>query len=202
MWQDDEDNNPYGSFEPGTANPTLDSSCELSEHTPSLSLPRGTNGSEDHDQQSISPPTHSPENEPPEFLSHPHQVSDDEDADPSTDQKQAYLQKKGTYDSRIQQLLYENPELEIIIADAGKSSDGGFIVYRIRTGVHLPSPSIAFWLIENRTSRCLGGIPSSAPSEQHWSTYIQLLSFPRYLKSTPWRIMRQNRGRLKKIQVL
>jgi sorting nexin-41/42 len=45
------------------------------------------------------------------------------------------VQKKGAYDSRIQQLLYENPELDIIIADAGKSSDGSFIVYRIRTGV-------------------------------------------------------------------
>lgn len=34
-------------------------------------------------------------------------------------------------------MLYENPELDIIIADAGKSSDGGYIVYKIRTGVRL-----------------------------------------------------------------
>lgn len=64
-------------------------------------------------------------------------MSDDEEADYSKSQSQSYLQKKGAYDSRIQQLLYEKPELEIIIADAGKSSDGGFIVYKIRTGVLL-----------------------------------------------------------------
>jgi sorting nexin-41/42 len=30
--------------------------------------------------------------------------------------------------------LYENPELEILILDAGKSPHGGYIEYRIRTG--------------------------------------------------------------------
>lgn len=45
------------------------------------------------------------------------------------------LQKKGGYDGRIQQILYENQDLEILITDAGKSADGGYIVYRIRTGV-------------------------------------------------------------------
>jgi sorting nexin-41/42 len=97
----------------------------------------GADSAPDHDQQSSPPPAHSPENEPPEFLSHPRDLSDDEEADYSKSQSQSYLQKKGAYDSRIQQLLYENPELEIIIADAGKSSDGSYIVYRIRTGVHL-----------------------------------------------------------------
>lgn len=28
MWQDDEDNNPYGSFNPDSTNPVLDTSCE------------------------------------------------------------------------------------------------------------------------------------------------------------------------------
>lgn len=36
----------------------------------------------------------------------------------------------------MQQILYENPDLEIVITDAGKSSDGGYIVYKIRTGVY------------------------------------------------------------------
>ncbi|RMZ82202.1 hypothetical protein DV738_g1752, partial [Chaetothyriales sp. CBS 135597] len=40
----------------------------------------------------------------------------------------------GGYDGRIQQILYENPELDILITDAGKSPHGGFIEYRIRTG--------------------------------------------------------------------
>jgi hypothetical protein len=108
----------------------------------------------DHDQQSSSPPSHSPENEPPEFLSHPRDLSDDEEADYSKSQSQSHLQKKGAYDSRIQQLLYENPELEIIIADAGKSSDGGFIVYRIRTGVRLGWSRRELWLtgLEHRSA--------------------------------------------------
>lgn len=47
--------------------------------------------------------------------------------------------KPGGYDSRIQQILYENPELPILITDAGKSleSGGKFIVYTIRTGASL-----------------------------------------------------------------
>lgn len=58
--------------------------------------------------------------------------SDDEDVDA---RHSGILQKKGGYDGRIQQILYENPDLEILITDAGKSADGGYIVYRIRTGV-------------------------------------------------------------------
>jgi len=45
--------------------------------------------------------------------------------------------KKGGYDSRIQQILYENPDLEIQIVAAGKNMEGGgsYITYAIRTGV-------------------------------------------------------------------
>jgi len=45
--------------------------------------------------------------------------------------------KQGGYDSRIEQILYENPRLPILITDAGKSSESGgkYIVYTIRTGV-------------------------------------------------------------------
>ena len=44
---------------------------------------------------------------------------------------------QGGYDSRIEQILYENPDLPILIVDAGKSveSGGKYIVYTIRTGV-------------------------------------------------------------------
>lgn len=47
--------------------------------------------------------------------------------------------KPGGYDSRIEQILYENPELPILITDAGKSleSGGRYIVYTIRTGVRM-----------------------------------------------------------------
>lgn len=51
--------------------------------------------------------------------------------------------KKGGYDSRIEQILYENPDLPILIVDAGKSLENGgkFIVYTIRTGVSPQSSS-------------------------------------------------------------
>ena len=88
----------------------------------------------DHDRPSTPPSSHSPTNDPPDFLSRPDDLSDEED-DYGKGQDPGYPPKKGGYDSRIQQVLYENPELEIIIADAGKSPDGSYIVYRIRTGV-------------------------------------------------------------------
>jgi hypothetical protein len=55
--------------------------------------------------------------------------------------------KKGGYDSRIEQILYENPDLPILIVDAGKSleSGGKFIVYTIRTGVSPQSLSAALF---------------------------------------------------------
>ena len=44
--------------------------------------------------------------------------------------------KPGGYAGRIEQILYESPNLPILITDAGKGSDGtNYIVYTIRTGV-------------------------------------------------------------------
>lgn len=44
--------------------------------------------------------------------------------------------KEGGYHSRIEQILYEHPELDIQIVHAGKNTEGGggFITYTIRTG--------------------------------------------------------------------
>lgn len=80
----------------------------------------------------------SPTNEPPEFVSRPRDLSDDEDDDYNQERSGNLPKKKGGYDSRIEQVLYENPDLQIIITDAGKSheSGGSYIVYTIRTGVH------------------------------------------------------------------
>lgn len=49
--------------------------------------------------------------------------------------------KPGGYASRIEQVLYENPDMQIIITEAGKSleSGGRHIVYTIRTGVCIAS---------------------------------------------------------------
>jgi hypothetical protein len=44
--------------------------------------------------------------------------------------------KKGGYGSRIEQMLYERPDLDIYIPHAGKNTEGGggYITYTIRTG--------------------------------------------------------------------
>src|SRR5436305_13419727 len=65
--------------------------------------------------------------------------------------------KKGGYDSRIEQILYENPQLPILITDAGKSSESGgkYIVYTIRTGAcHVFS--VPYKIFADRTSGSRG----------------------------------------------
>lgn len=82
------------------------------------------------------PSSHTSSNDPPEFVSRPRDLSEDDEEDYNGGQAGPPA-KVGGYDSRIQQILYENPELEIVITHAGKNSDGGgnYIVYTIRTGV-------------------------------------------------------------------
>jgi sorting nexin-41/42 len=79
----------------------------------------------------------SPTNDPPEFVSQPHDTSDDEH-DENVEQRGGNLsKKKGGYDSRVEQILCENEDLQIVITDAGKSQESGasYIVYTIKTGV-------------------------------------------------------------------
>ena len=66
-------------------------------------------------------------------MSRPRDLSDDE----GDDAQQRAPRRKGGYDSRIEQILYENQDLQIIITDAGKNheSGGSYIAYTIRTGV-------------------------------------------------------------------
>jgi len=61
----------------------------------------------------------------------------DDDAGSLTHSELIPRRKPGGYDSRVEQMLYENPELPILIIDAGKSSESGgrYIVYTIKTGV-------------------------------------------------------------------
>lgn len=60
--------------------------------------------------------------------------------------------KKGGYSSRIEQILYENPDLDIVITYAGKNLEGGgsYIAYTIRTGVRIAN-SIGRALLSNKT---------------------------------------------------
>ncbi|KAJ5943684.1 hypothetical protein N7516_003852 [Penicillium verrucosum] len=72
--------------------------------------------------------------EPPDYITHTDDLSDPEDEAEYGAASEQYP-RKSVYDSRIEQLLYENPEMPILITDAGKNHEGGggFIVYTIRT---------------------------------------------------------------------
>ncbi|KAK3302515.1 uncharacterized protein B0T15DRAFT_514542 [Chaetomium strumarium] len=67
-----------------------------------------------------------------------HESTDAESEEEENARSQGELvprRKPGGYDSRVEQMLYENPELPILITDAGKSSESGrYIVYTIKTG--------------------------------------------------------------------
>lgn len=86
-----------------------------------------------------------PQYDVPQTPEEPHQSSynapatssPESDEDDEAQDQMAPRRKPGGYDSRIEQILYENPELPILITDAGKSleSGGRYIVYTIRTGV-------------------------------------------------------------------
>jgi hypothetical protein len=91
--------------------------------TPDYHRPESTYHDEpfDHDQQDSD---------------HKHDDEDDEDLS----QSRRIEPKKGGYHSRIEQILYENPDLDIEIVHAGKNTEGGgsYITYTIRTGVRSP----------------------------------------------------------------
>ena len=104
----------------------------------------------------------SPHNEPPDFVSQPRDLSDD-DEDYA---QQRGPRKKGGYDSRIEQILYENEDLQILITDAGKSheSGGSYIAYTIRTGVGCRLEDNVEVLTICRILKFVGGIPNLLPS--------------------------------------
>lgn len=85
----------------------------------------------------ITPPsgTSSPPNEPT------HQTRESYDHGNDFDQEEAAREdvprKRGSYNSRVEQILYEYPDIHIHITHAGKNLEGGgsYIAYTIRTGV-------------------------------------------------------------------
>ncbi|KAF2100755.1 hypothetical protein NA57DRAFT_65159 [Rhizodiscina lignyota] len=129
MW-DDEDNNPYGSFERRDSNSDLHPSSPEAPYGSLISCAVGFN-------RPVTPPSNgsSPRNESPEFISQPQDLSDVE-YDDERGQDRKVEPKKGGYDSRIEQILYENPDMPILITQAGKNLEGGgsYIAYTIRTG--------------------------------------------------------------------
>lgn len=83
------------------------------------------------------PSGHSSPRDSPELVSHPRDQQSLSDVD--VHDSRHFEPKKGGYDSRVEQILYENPDLEIFITQAGRNSEGGgnYIAYTIRTGVRL-----------------------------------------------------------------
>lgn len=125
MWND-EDNNPYGSsfdrrdsFTSSSANPASPSSH------PRYDVPQTPSSSAGDDAPA--PPSHGGPSSDAES---------DEDNHTGAQGELVPRKKPGGYDSRVEQIIYENPELPILITDAGKSleSGGRYIVYTIRTG--------------------------------------------------------------------
>ncbi|KAI6785771.1 Sorting nexin-like protein [Emericellopsis cladophorae] len=125
MWND-EDNNPYGtSFDrrdsnaSSSVNPTSPSGTRAFRDVEPAQTP--TSGSDDEGAE-------------PAFGPRGDDMNDDDDDSPA--EETIPQRKPGGYDSRIEQVLYENPKLSIAITDAGKSleSGGRYIVYTIRTG--------------------------------------------------------------------
>lgn len=85
-----------------------------------------------------SPPSSPSTNPPPDSTAPRDRFSDDDDGEQydTRHTSPGYI-RKSVYDSRIEQILCENPEMPILITDAGKNHEGGgsFIVYTMRTGV-------------------------------------------------------------------
>ncbi|SPO02823.1 related to Cvt pathway protein CVT20 [Cephalotrichum gorgonifer] len=118
MWND-EDNNPYGtSFVPGGEDPSSPESREYLRYD-GPATPTSTTDSEPHQNTPFG------------------KGGDDSDEEDEAEARgdPAPRRRAGGYDSRIEQILYENPELPILITDAGKSPENGgrYIVYTIRT---------------------------------------------------------------------
>ncbi|KAI2472073.1 hypothetical protein F4781DRAFT_385222 [Annulohypoxylon bovei var. microspora] len=129
MWNDEEDNNPYG-----TSFDRRDSITSSSAHPTSP----GSRDYQAHRFETPNTPSTTSEDAPP-IPTYGRQLADPESDEEygSQSRNQATPRRKaGGYDSRIEQILYENPELPILITDAGKSMESGgkYIVYTIRTG--------------------------------------------------------------------
>ena len=129
------------------------------------------------DYHETSPPASSHDSsDPPEFISRPEHIDEDEDEDESIGAAERHPRRKDGYDSRIQQILYEDKNLEIIITDAAKDhGGGGFIVYTIRTGVNIAlrgSPNDPRLMMYRRL-KYEDDIPNSALCAQLWSIFTQ-----------------------------
>jgi hypothetical protein len=160
----------------------------------------------------------------PDFISHPQDLSDVEyDEDHVGASAQRVEQKRGGYQSRVEQILYEHPDLEIRITKADKNQEGGgnFITYLIVTGVcstvfvmqanstlsyvfrvaaytrHLTDHIL---ILMFRNSLYDADILTLPLSDKPWSTFILRSSSRQYPKSILWPTMQQNLPKRKRIK--
>lgn len=131
MWND-EDNNPYGtSFdgrEPGELMHFMVYDLQkVEEEKADCVLLSGNQASSIDDESNYLA-----------FSTTRQEYQHDEESDSDEDYSNQHGKSSPkSYESRILQILHENPDLPIQITDAGKSleSGGKYIVYTIRTGV-------------------------------------------------------------------
>ncbi|KAK0343861.1 Sorting nexin, cytoplasm-to-vacuole targeting pathway/endosomal sorting [Friedmanniomyces endolithicus] len=137
MW-DDEDNNPYASFHRRDSETSdIQAPDRRHNHTAILANAVGIDLFVPDLTRPDTPPSGRSSPDQPNFISRPSDLSDeelDDERPPGTDAK--VQPKEGGYDSRIEQVLYEHPQMEIQIVHAGKNTEGGggYITYTIRTG--------------------------------------------------------------------
>ncbi|KZM23547.1 Sorting nexin, cytoplasm-to-vacuole targeting pathway/endosomal sorting [Ascochyta rabiei] len=117
MW-DDEDNNPYGSFARHDSN-----TSDVTGLASPAALP----------YRPATPPSEasSPAQDSPEYVAQRDMSDIDYDEDQQSEEPVA--PKKGGYDARVEQWLYENPGQLILITEAGKDNVN-FIQYTISCG--------------------------------------------------------------------
>ncbi|KAM7201036.1 mRNA capping enzyme alpha subunit-like protein [Naviculisporaceae sp. PSN 640] len=116
MWND-EDNNPYGGG--------YDRRDSFTSSSAQASSPTSRDYTDDDDIP-----------QPPNYVRRSSDLDTDDENDDQAHGELIPRRKPGGYDSRVEQMLYENPELPILITDAGKSTENGgrYIVYTIKTG--------------------------------------------------------------------
>ncbi|KAF2677885.1 sorting nexin-like protein-41 [Lentithecium fluviatile CBS 122367] len=121
MW-DDEDNNPYGSFARHDSNAS---------EVPGLTSPGAL------PYRPATPPSEAsdPARDSPDYNAQ-RDMSDVDYNEEEASGEERIVPKKGGYDSRVEQWLYENPGSQILITYAGKNLEGGggYIAYTINTG--------------------------------------------------------------------
>ena len=206
MWND-EDNNPYSSFvrrDSTTAN-TSDNRMYLFPEKYTFRRSGLQLAKETGFRRSSTPNSDlsSPTNEPPEFVSQQQDSSDSDNECHQSRGRSRPKKKKGGYDSRVEQILYENPDLQIVITDAGKSHEGGgsFIVYTIRTGVGTAEETVEGPVADMdcyRILKCGDDIPNLVLSGPHSSICIPRWLSHQFRKSIPWPIMQRNPPKPKK----